>query len=116
MTDQDNTMKGMYAVRDDAVNTFHAPFYANNDNEAKRMIGEACKDENSMLAQNPHDFHLFCVGHFCPETGNVVPEPAPVSVSSIIEIFQSVMAMLASIAKMREAFTSDPQDGQPDNK
>lgn len=59
----------MFAIRDGAVQMFHQAFYARNEAEAKRIVKQAMTESDSMLATNPEDFGLYCVGSFDCSTG-----------------------------------------------
>jgi uncharacterized protein with von Willebrand factor type A (vWA) domain len=113
MSNDNHGMRKAFAVRDNAVRKFHNPFFAESEEEAKRLISGSLRDENSILNQNPNDFHLYEIGHFSPETGNFIPNDAPISICTIVELFEALMAM---IARTRKMFGSDSQDGSPDNQ
>lgn len=73
----------------DKKGSFHiSQFFARNDAEAVRQVGNAANDSRFDLHNYPCDFALYCNGEFNPDTGAVSPfSPIKfiVEVSSLIK-------------------------------
>lgn len=67
--------KPMYAVRDSAMDAFHAPFFAPSNGVAMRSFRDEVvrKDGSSMMQAHPEDFELYIVGHYEEDTGVLLP-------------------------------------------
>lgn len=59
----------MYSIFDRTAKAYNKPYYAVNDGMAVRMFSEAVNDPKSSLGQNPEDYALYQIGHFCEDTG-----------------------------------------------
>lgn len=66
-------VQGMYSVFDAKAESFGVPFYAENDNVARRIFGDAATGKDTMLHAHPEDFFLYKVGEFRSDEGLVVP-------------------------------------------
>lgn len=78
-------IRRMYTVYDSVADHYSDPFYARSDDEAKRIVHDAAKDERSYFYQHPNDYFVYCVGAFDSDTGEVAALKAPsliVAVSS----------------------------------
>jgi len=60
-------MTRIYAIRDDAAEYFLPPFFAENDNHAKRMFISSLGDSFPYRA----DFKLFHLGEFDDNNGSI---------------------------------------------
>lgn len=58
----------IYAVRDLVAGQYHFPFYANNDEHAKRMFSQMLEREESM-ARHPEDYACEHLGYWDNTTG-----------------------------------------------
>lgn len=58
----------MCSVHDITTSTFRAPFYAMNEEDAKRAF-RMILNSNDLMKQNPSDFELYHVGLWDDETG-----------------------------------------------
>ena len=54
----------IYTVRDMAAQCYLEPFFALNDDVAKRAFQDACRREGHQFNLNPTDYALYCIGHF----------------------------------------------------
>lgn len=63
-----------YVVYDTKGDIYHRPVFDRNHEMARRSFGLSCKDGNSLLAQAPEDFILFCNGSFDEDTGMITPQ------------------------------------------
>lgn len=66
----------LFAIKDEKVGTFNRPFSANSIVDAIRTLSPVVNsgDANNLLAQYPGDFHLYQVGKFIQETGELIAE------------------------------------------
>lgn len=76
----------MYSVFDRKVAAFAQPFYAVNDLVAMRCLKGVVSDHRSVIATNPADFDLFCVGEFNDDTGLVTAITPPVCVCNALNV------------------------------
>lgn len=58
----------IYAVRDMVANQYHFPYYANNDEHAKRMFFQMLRTEEAMV-RHPEDYALEHLGYWDNSTG-----------------------------------------------
>lgn len=59
----------IFSIYDAASQAYMMPFFSPQNASAIRAVVSQLKDPNSMLALNPADFTLFCVGSFDDQTG-----------------------------------------------
>lgn len=64
-------LQNLYSVCDTVAGRFSPPFVAVNDRAAERDFRTACMDSNSMMSKNPLDFHLFRLGSFDQDDGQI---------------------------------------------
>lgn len=66
--------KAIYTIFDQVTQTYWYPFYAVNDQEAKRSISSAVNtpDQND-LYMHPSDFSLYAIGEFSAEPQPDIP-------------------------------------------
>lgn len=76
----------MYSVYDKTASYYNPPFFARNDEEAKRTLEAVVNDNKTTLGQHPMDFHLSLVGTFDDNTGLIKTEPTPVPVIDCIKL------------------------------
>lgn len=62
-------VKNAYAVYDEKACFFGQPFFANTDNEAKRLFASAAQDTSSNIGLYPADFTLHSIGTYDDSTG-----------------------------------------------
>ena len=60
----------IYTVFDNLAESHATPFFAVNDDVARRSFVDLVADPRTTVAQHPDDFILFCVGSFDSETGH----------------------------------------------
>lgn len=63
----------MYSVLDRVAKAHLDPFYAPNDDFARRVFSNACRDKGHPFGRNPEDYALFKVGQFTQANGQVIP-------------------------------------------
>lgn len=54
----------IFTVYDKKAQSYNTPFFCASDDLAKRSFVELCRDERTVIARNPEDFDLFCLGSF----------------------------------------------------
>lgn len=64
----------VYSVCDTVAGRYSPPFLAANDRAAQRDFHSACTDGNSMMSKNPLDYHLFRIGTFDHDDGQLEVE------------------------------------------
>lgn len=64
----------LYSLLDTKAKVYGAPFAAPNDGIAGRLVMEALRDPQSMVAKYPNDFQLYCLGEYDEHTGELVQE------------------------------------------
>ena len=74
----------VFSVYDKKAQSYNTPFFCPNDDLAKRSFVDLCRDERTVIARNPEDFDLFCLGSFVEETAIFVTLP-PVQLMSGVE-------------------------------
>ena len=67
----------VFSVRDEKANSFGQPFFAVNDNIARRMFSDLVEDPKSMVARHPDDFKLYSLGEFDDNSGELSPLAQP---------------------------------------
>jgi len=63
--------KNVYSILDVKTGIFANPFTAQNDAEATRLFNHASLDASLPFGMFPADFHLYLLGSFDPENGNL---------------------------------------------
>ena len=59
----------IFSIYDEASQAYMMPFFSPQNASAIRAIVTQLKDPNSMLARNPEDFTLYCVGAYDDQQG-----------------------------------------------
>lgn len=72
---------GMYSLFDTKALQYSNPFYAANDEHAKRIVFDSATPD-SQLCRHCDDFVLYHVGNFSPDSGTIV-SGSPRSVGNI---------------------------------
>lgn len=62
-----------YAIYDNKLKAFGAPFFQANNAVALREFENAVKAHDSKFGQHPEDYSLFLIGEFDDHTGVVKP-------------------------------------------
>jgi hypothetical protein len=60
-----------YSIFDKKSASFNTPFFAINDEVARRSFDDLIRDKRTLVAQHPEDFGLFYIGLFDQETGEL---------------------------------------------
>ena len=60
----------IYSIYDNLAKSHATPFFAVNDDVARRSFVDLVADPRTTVAQHPDDFTLFCVGVFDTESGH----------------------------------------------
>jgi len=68
----------VYCVFDSKVAAYGTPFTTKNEPLAIRSFERACTDPASDLSLFPDDFHLYKIGEFDDDTGELSPNFPPV--------------------------------------
>lgn len=76
----------MCAVFDTAVSKYMAPWYAQNEEDAKRSF-KFIMSQNDMMKQNPSDYECYMVGTWDDENG-VLPVDIPKKSYTPIRLFK----------------------------
>lgn len=79
-----------YAVYDSKLGFYGTPNSFVNDAEAIRAMNYVVMEEGTMLSRNPEDFHLYCVGSYNTDTGEIEPE-APRHVAHLLQLRQAML-------------------------
>lgn len=74
-------MQGMYCLWDAKAESFGMPFFADNDNLARRIFGDSVVKSGTVLNDHPEDFFLYKVGQW-DQTSGSVDGVKPVSIAS----------------------------------
>lgn len=64
------TWRKLYYIKDTKAG-FNAPFCAQNDLLAERMLSNDVNNPKAPIALNPEDFELWTAGSYCLETGEI---------------------------------------------
>lgn len=65
--------QSMFCVYDNKAEAYQSPFFAPTEGAAVRIIQDALRDPNTLLARHPADFNLFHVGGWNSSTAELVP-------------------------------------------
>lgn len=68
----------IFSVFDDKADLFMPPFYNQQTPVALRVFADACRQDDHPFRQNPADYHLYEVGTFNDETGDLMGLSKPV--------------------------------------
>lgn len=79
-----------YAVYDSKVGFYGTPNSFFNDAEAIRAMSFVVMEAGTMLSQHPEDYHLYCVGSYNTDTGEITPE-APRHVAHLLQLRQTML-------------------------
>jgi len=77
----------IFAILDMKVEAYHKPFFANSEGEAKRMIIETAKDEQTTFHKYPEDFQLFHLGNYNDSTAKIESNELPILLGNVLEIY-----------------------------
>lgn len=64
-------ISNVFAVFDTKVGAFMQPFFSNNQQTAMRAFTDAAMDPSTTLSKHPEDYHLYHLGSFNDETGEL---------------------------------------------
>lgn len=84
----------IFTVFDRKVGAHLQPFYARSDGEAMRMLKETVLSGQSKLSQFPEDYHLYSLGEFDDQTGELLPNDRVEPVCSVVEVIEEVRRRL----------------------
>lgn len=62
-----------YTLFDNKALIYHPPFYAQNNNVAKRIVTDTANDLNTSVGRHPTDFVLYCCGEWDDQRGLFFP-------------------------------------------
>lgn len=64
----------IYTLYDIKAKAFGVPFFMSNDEVAERAFLNLQNEPNSQVSKNPEDFHMYKIGEFDDNTGNIFPQ------------------------------------------
>ena len=73
----------IFTVRDSKAAAYLPPFFMFNEAMAIRAIQDAVNDEKHQFHLHPEDYHLFRIGVFDDDTGEITPEAPTVVVGAM---------------------------------
>lgn len=76
----------IFAVMDTKARAFDAPFVMRTNGEAERGFANIVNKADNKYSANPEDYHLFQLGEFNVETGQITPLEAAHSVASAVSL------------------------------
>lgn len=79
----------IYSLFDKKAICFSPLFTAENDDVAKRIVFTSIRTDN-LLATNPGDFSLYCLGQYDSNTGNVSGVSPVALVCEVLSLLQVV--------------------------
>lgn len=79
---------GVYAILDDKVGAYMAPFCARSRGEAIRIFTAAVGDRSSPFYKFPADFRLFAIGGYDDSSGLLVPADTVEYVIAATEVLE----------------------------
>lgn len=102
---------GIYTVFDRKAGAHLQPFYARSDAEAMRMIKETLLSGKSKLCAFPEDFHLYSLGDFDDQTGEIQPGDKVSPVASVSEILDDARRDHPSrLAEVQRSFLNEQNE------
>lgn len=66
-------VQSMFCIYDNKAEAFQAPFFAPTEGAAIRMIMDALRQPDTLIARHPADFNLYHVGFFHSKTAVLTP-------------------------------------------
>lgn len=103
-------MQSIYSVYDKKAQSFNTPFFAFNDDIARRSFCDLIRDKRSFVSQHPEDFVLFRIGSFDESLGTVLSESSgPYSVVDGFQALREVLRFDKDFKTMVSQMVSDPQ-------
>lgn len=78
---------GMYTLYDGKAEAFMRPFFAENDDMARRAVMDAMGEEGHIFQKHPEDFSLYYLGNWDDVRGQVTGVFPAKAISSGIELF-----------------------------
>ncbi|AXL14452.1 nonstructural protein [Microviridae sp.] len=79
-------LQNLYSVCDTVAGRFSPPFISANDRTAQRDFITACRDPQSMMSKSPLDYHLYSLGTYDQDDGQIDPTaPNLVATGNIID-------------------------------
>lgn len=76
----------IYSIFDRVVDSYSTPFFAVNDEVAKRTLREVVSDPTTMIHNNPDDFSLHCIGQFDDVDASIQSKPQPIFICRATEL------------------------------
>lgn len=62
-------------IHDVKAEAWMTPMFFQSNGQAVRSFGDAVRDSSSDFGKHPEDYHLYIVGEFNPQTGELVGMP-----------------------------------------
>lgn len=66
-----------FTLHDVKAVVYSPPFFANNEQIAKRMVSDLVADSNTTVGRHPADFKLYKIGTFDEGNAALLPLPIP---------------------------------------
>ena len=79
-----------YSIHDDKSESYNTPYFAQNDNMAKRSFADLVRDPSTTISKNPEDFRLYRVGEFINDDGKLYQEEIPTLVASATDYTDAI--------------------------
>lgn len=64
----------VFAVRDNATQTFGLPVFVRHQGEAVRSFVDQCKDKTSNFNKHPADYDLYHIGEYDDDTAEITSD------------------------------------------
>ncbi|UDN67835.1 nonstructural protein [robinz microvirus RP_143] len=65
------------SIYDNAVGAYHVPFACRSKSEAIRTFSDLVQNSETTINKHPEDYHLFCLGAFDDNSGQLEPLTTP---------------------------------------
>lgn len=86
----------MFAVYDEAVKAYMQPFFAPSQRDAVFAFEQAVNDPKTTLSKSPADYHLFCLGEFCDDSGTIVLPQTPENLGCAVKFVKKELVNQAT--------------------
>lgn len=78
----------IFSVLDVKAAAYLPPFFLRNENEARRVFGDACNDANHQFGRHPEDYICYRVGIWDDAVGAVAPDQVHSLVAKGVELLR----------------------------
>lgn len=87
----------MYSFRDEKAGIFYPPIFKGTHGEAERDFANIINHKGSTMNQNPEDYHMYYLGTYDNNTGQMQSIPAPQHMAHAIHLVKKDEPKLASV-------------------